>query len=336
MSDKDYYGILGVKKDASADEIKKIYRKLAKELHPDKNPNNSEAEERFKKVSEAYNTLSNEEKRREYDQFGGKNQRFRHQSEAQRYQAPPRVGETMQLLIKLTIEEVYAGLKKRYKYNHDQSCGDCSGHGGTESHNCENCGGNGVVMQVFNTPMGQIRQMFPCPLCEGVGLRYTNTCKTCSGAGVKSVEEVIEVDIPSGVQEGMTFVMSGKGHAIKSGQNGDLHINIMELPHKVYTRNGSDLRMNLKLTYPQMVLGDKVELETIDGSRIRVTIPEYSDVGHDLRIKNKALKTYNKDFRGDIIITLGVDIPKELDDDTKALIIDLKEKLESKVATTKS
>lgn len=327
MSKKDYYDVLGVKKDATEVEIKKSYRKLAKEYHPDKNPDNKEAEERFKNIAEAYETLSDTEKRRNYDQFGHNQQRSRVTREQYHYQAPQRVGEHMQLLIKVTLEEVYTGIKKRYKYNRNVSCGECSGHGGTDANNCHTCGGTGMVMQILNTPIGQIRQMFPCYTCEGTGLTYTKPCTSCNSSGVKVKEEVVEVDIPSGVQEGMSFIMSGKGHAIKGGIDGDLHINIMELKHDYYVRNGSDLRITIKLSYPQLVLGDKIEIITIDGGKIRFTIPEYSEVGSDLRIKDKGLKMYNKDTRGDIIVTLGISIPKEVDDDTKALIIDLKEKL---------
>lgn len=325
MNKKDYYEILGIKKGASEDEIKKSYRKLAKELHPDKNPDNKEAEERFKAVAEAYETLSNTEKRQNYDRFG--HSRGMNNREQYHYQAPQKVGSNMQLLVKLTLEEVYTGINKRYKYNRSVSCETCNGNGGLESDNCGNCGGSGVTVQVFNTPIGQIRQAFPCHVCEGSGLTYKKECSSCNSSGVKYVDEVVEVDIPSGVQQGMTFIMNGKGHAIKGGVNGDLHINIMELKHDVYIRNGSDLKLNLKLSYPQLVLGDKVDIKTIDGTKIRFTIPEYSDVGTDLRIKNKGLKTYNTDVRGDIIVTLGVDIPKELDDETKDIIINLKEKL---------
>jgi len=327
MSKKDYYEVLGIKKTASDSEIKQNYRKLCKQYHPDKNPDDKTAEENFKNIAEAYEVLSNPEKKANYDQFGHNNPRNRQESHMNNYQAPPRVGEDMQLIIKLSLEEIYRGIKKQYKYNHTVSCDVCGGHGGTEANNCGTCGGSGFIMQAFNTPMGQIRQMFLCPTCDGTGLIYNKKCDACNSTGVKNVEEIIEVDIPSGVIDSMTFVMSGKGHAIKSGQNGNLHVRIMELPHPLYVRNGSDLKLKLNLSFPQLVLGDKVEVDTIEGSKIRINIPEYSDVGSDLRIKNKGLKAFKNDSRGDMIITLNIEIPKELDDETKALIIDLKEKL---------
>jgi molecular chaperone DnaJ len=325
MSKGDYYEILGVKREASIDEIKKAYRRLAKELHPDVNPDNKEAEERFKEVSEAYEHLSDQTKRAKYDQFGHNVGSGRHSSRYEHVmRRQPVVGETMSLLLKLTLEEIYSGVKKHYKYKRNDKCDTCSGIGGTDIQNCGTCGGNGVVASQINTPFGNFTQVLPCNACGGNGTTYKIECKTCKGSGVKSVEETINVDIPSGVQEGMTFVMAGKGHAVKGGECGDLHINIMELPHKQYSRSGSDLKMNLKLSYSQLVLGDKVDIDTIDGGKIRITVPEYSDVGTNLKVQNKGLKPYNKDTRGDIIITLGISIPKEINETMKDLLTKLK------------
>jgi molecular chaperone DnaJ len=239
-----------------------------------------------------------------------------------------RTGNDMQLIVKVTLDDVYNGVKKTYKYKRNDKCTDCNGIGGHDSHNCNECGGSGVILQTFNTPFGQISQAIPCYSCEGMGTTYDRQCTTCHGSGVKQVEETIEVEIPSGVVEDMVFVMNGKGHGIKGGDNGDLHIKIHELPHSTYLRSGNDLKMTLKLQYPQLILGGKVDIDTIDGGKIRMTVPEYSDVGSQLRIQNKGLKAFNSETRGDVLITLSVDIPKTLDDDTKALIIDLKEKLE--------
>ena len=336
MSKKDYYDVLELKKGATIDEIKKSYRKLAKKYHPDINPDDKSAEDKFKEISEAYETLSDTDKKQKYDQFGhgGQPQNpfggrggfgnfdfggFNHPVE--------RVGESMNLLLKLTLEEIHTGVKKKYKYNRNDSCGVCSGHGGTDIDDCTTCNGIGNITRIMNTPIGQIRQSQTCPTCSGIGKSYKVQCGSCNGSGTKTIEEVIEIDIPAGVQEGMTFVMSGKGQAVKSGKSGDLLINVMELPHSDYIRNGNDLRMTLKLKFPQLVLGDKVEVETIDGGKIRVSIPEFSDVGSNLRINGKGMKFYNQNQRGDIVITLSVDIPKEIDDDIKSLLIDLKEKL---------
>jgi molecular chaperone DnaJ len=341
MSKKDYYEVLGLKKSATGDEIKKAYRKLAKEHHPDKGG----SEDKFKEISEAYDTLSDSDKKANYDRFGhskgGQQDNpfggFRNPFRGGFTGAPqPRFGNHMSLLVKLTLEEIFTGAKKTYKYSRKVKCGTCKGHGGEDIVDCGVCGGSGHVLNVYNTPVGQIQQVSQCDACSGLGTTYTKQCKTCNGHGLVDGTETIEVDIPAGVIEGMTFVMEGKGHGIRGGNEGDLHIKVHEIPHKTYTRSGSDLKMTLKLSYPQLILGDKVDIETIDGSKIRISIPEHSDVGNNLRIPYKGVKTYGKDGRGDVMITLGIDIPKTIDDDTKSLIIDLKEKLSKNVATNKS
>lgn len=338
MSKRDYYEILGVKKDASPDDIKKAYRKLAKEHHPDKGGD----EQMFKEISEAYENLSDSQKRANYDSFGHNGQQ-RQGNPFSGFRNPfsgfggfddsnnVRVGPDMSLTIKLTLEEIFSGTKKTYKYNRKTKCNTCDGHGGTDIKNCTVCNGSGKIINEIRTPMGFIHQVMSCHNCEGIGKKYTTQCDTCKGQGVVDTTETVDVNIPSGVLEGMTFVMEGKGHAVKEGIEGDLHIRIHELPHKTYIRSGSDLKMNLKLTYPQLILGDKVDIDTIEGGKIRISIPEYSDVGSNLRIPFKGITTYGKDGRGDILITLGVEIPKNIDDETKELIINLKEKLKKNV-----
>lgn len=347
MDKKDYYEVLGLKKGANASEIKKAFRTLAKELHPDKGGD----ENAFKEVNEAYEVLSDNDKKQKYDQFGHEGPRpggndpfgfggfrngFAGFSGFQQQHPAERFGDNMSLNIRLSLEEIFNGVKKTYKYTRNDSCDSCGGHGGTDIDNCGSCNGSGVITRVLQTPIGMMQQSMPCPTCSGLGKSYKVECGKCNGSGTKIIEEKIDVDIPSGVQEGMTFVMKGKGHAIKSGKTGDLLINIQELSHKTYERSGNDLKLNLKLNYPLLILGGKVEIETIDGGKIRVSIPEYSDVGNNLKIQKKGMKFYNQDQRGDIIITLNVEIPKDLNDDTKALLIDLKEKLEKNVVTTEN
>jgi molecular chaperone DnaJ len=344
MNKKDYYEVLGLKKGASASEIKKAFRTLAKELHPDKGGD----ENAFKEVNEAYEVLSDTDKKRKYDQFGHEDSRgggqdpfgfagFRNGFNGfggyHNQQPAERFGDNMNLLIKLTLEEIYTGIKKTYKYSRNGSCTACDGHGGTDIDNCGTCNGTGMHTRILQTPIGMMQQSMQCPTCSGLGKTYKVQCGVCNGHGTKTTEETIEVDIPSGVAEGMTFVMSQKGQAIKGGKCGDLHINVQEIKHKQYQRSGNDLKLNLKVNYPLLILGGKVEVETIDGGKIRVSVPEYSDVGGHLRIQGKGMKFYNQDKRGDIHITLGVDVPKDLDDDTKSLLIDLKEKLEKNVGT---
>jgi len=337
MSKRDYYEVLGLKKGAQPDEIKKAYRKLAKEFHPDKNQGDKESENKFKEISEAYEYLSDADKREKYDRFGhnqgggygGRNMEDMFEQFGHRFRKQPRVrvGDNMSLLLKLTLEEIFSGVKKTYKYSRNVGCTDCGGHGGTDTHDCSDCNGTGVRTQVYQTSTGYIQQQSACTSCDSTGKKYTTICRSCGGKGLKNVEETVDVEVPSGVQEGMIFVMDKKGHGVKSGIEGNLHIKIMEQKHKTYVRSGADLKLNLKLQYPQLVLGDKVEIETIDGSKIRISIPEYSDVGNNLRIPYKGITIYGKEGRGDVIITLALDMPKELNDDVKEAVINLKDKI---------
>jgi molecular chaperone DnaJ len=342
---KDYYELLelskndkNLSKDEFKSKLKSNYKKLCKIHHPDKGGD----ENAFKEVNEAYEVLSDNDKKQKYDQFGHEGQQNQQRNPFGGFdfngfqQSPERFGYNMSLNIRLTLEEIYTGVKKTYKYSRHDSCDSCGGHGGTDIDNCGSCNGSGVITRVLQTPIGMMQQSMPCPTCSGLGTTYKVQCGKCSGSGTKTIEEKIDVDIPSGVQQGMTFIMKGKGHAIKSGKCGDLLINVQELLHKTYERSGNDLKLNLKVNYPLLVLGGKVEIETIDGGKIRVSIPEYSDVGSNLRIQKKGMKFYGQDQRGDVVITLNVEIPKDLDDDAKSLLIDLKEKLEKNVATTEN
>ena len=324
MSKRDYYEVLGLKKGASDSDIKKAYRSLAKKLHPDAGGD----EEAFKELSEAFEVLSDSDKKSNYDNIGHQSQQRRGSRSERRYHnfhPEQRAGDNITLLIKITLEESFTGTKKTYKYKRNDKCDICSGHGGTDIHECSSCGGRGFIIQQIQTPMGVFSNMFPCGNCNATGLIVKTPCDTCKGSGLKSIEETIDVNIPSGVQEGMTFIMTGKGNAIKGGgEVGDLHINILELPHDVYVRNGNDLKITLKLSYSQLVLGDKVDMQTIEGTKIRITIPEHSDVGSNLRIQNKGMKAYGKDNRGDVVITLGIDIPKTISSEAKEIIEKLK------------
>jgi molecular chaperone DnaJ len=337
---EDYYKVLGIDKSAEPNDIKKAYRKLAKEYHPDKNPDNEEAEVKFKEVSEAYEVLSDVDRKAKYDRFGHNNHEHTgfgfddisaHFHEFfNRQHNQQRVGQTLNLVVKLTLEEMFHGINKKYQYNRHISCNDCGGHGGVDEYVCPVCRGNGMITQVFHTPMGHIQQSSPCGTCGATGKQHRNKCGTCNGSGLRHVTETINIEIPHGVYDGLTFTMQGKGEGIKSGIQGNLLIKLMELPHKVFIRNGNDVKSILKLSYPQLVLGDKVEIDTIEGTKIRISIPEYSEVGRDLRIPYKGFSIFGKDGRGDMVITLSIDIPKNIDDNVKEAIINLKEKLSNK------
>jgi molecular chaperone DnaJ len=340
MNKRDYYEVLGLNKNASADEIKKAYRKLAKEHHPDKGGD----ENLFKEISEAYEVLSDETKKSKYDQFGHSNnnmgghddmfsgfndmfsQFFRQKQKRERF------GDNLTLTVKLTLEEIFEGVKKKYNYNRNVSCGDCSGHGGSDSIQCPSCNGTGQIRHVNNTPFGFMEQISDCNVCNGIGTTFKTACNTCNGNGLNKKQEFVEVDIPSGIHNGMSFVMKGMGNAIKSGKAGDLIVNVIELPHKDFIRTGNDLKLNLKLQYHQLVLGDKVDINTIEGNAIRIPISEYSKIGQNLRVPFKGLKEMSTGKRGDLIVNLDIEMPSKLDDDIKDVIINLKEVCEKKQA----
>ncbi len=334
MSKKDYYEVLGVTKEASASEIKKAYRKLAKEHHPDKGGD----ENTFKEISEAYEVLSDDDRKAKFDRFGHQEDGgghggfdFSEMFNQMFNQRRTRVGENMSLTVKLSLEEIYTGAKKKYNYARTTKCTPCGGHGGTDVVDCAHCHGRGIVIHIQNTPMGTFQHQSPCGHCSGSGNSYTTPCETCNGKGIQSITETIEIEIPSGVFDGNSFQMRGKGHGIQGGEDGDLYINIHEIPHKVFTRSGADLKMNLKLDYHQLVLGDKVEIDTIEGGKIRISVPEYSDVGTNLKIPFKGVSQLGKEGRGDLLITLGVIIPKSLTDEQKEVVIELKDKLTQEI-----
>jgi len=329
MDKKDYYQILGVEKNSSMEDIKKAYRNLAKQYHPDKNPNNKEAEEKFKEISEANEVLSNTEKKSNYDKFGNNSKRNYSDNDPfgdlfRRKQTP--VGEHVRLFVNLTLEEIFTGVKKTYKYNRNVSCDDCNGFGGSGVKTCGGCDGSGNIITQINTVFGSFRQQSICSTCNGSGSSYETVCKTCVGNGVKSQEETIDVEIPWSVINGMVSVLVGKGHSIKGGVSGDLHISLFEVKHNLFTRNNNDeIGYNLNLSYAQLVLGDKVDIPTIDGGKIRITIPPYSQIDSNLRIQGKGLKIYQRENRGDMIIVLNIKIPKIISEAEKKVLEQLKE-----------
>ncbi len=328
MGKRDYYEVLGLSKGATETEIKKAYRNLAKEHHPDAGGD----EAKFKEIAEAYETLSDTKKKEQYDVYGhqtGPNSQQRNPYSGfgdfmnhhfNSFTNLPKIGPNLTLLLKLTLEEIYSGVTKKFKYKRQMSCEPCGGKGGIDATTCSGCNGTGEIIKLIQAGNNHIRFGQPCHICEGSGNVYASNCNTCNGQGVLNAEETVEVEIPHGIHDGMSFGMKGKGHAIKNGTSGDLIINFMVLSHKTFVRNGDDLRVNLKLSYPQLVLGDKVEIETIEGGKIRVAIPEYSKVGDSLRLKDKGLKTFEKETRGVMIVTLDIQIPTSITDEERELI----------------
>ncbi|HPW89788.1 MAG TPA: molecular chaperone DnaJ [Paludibacteraceae bacterium] len=359
MEKRDYYEVLDVSKSASADEIKKAYRKKAIEYHPDKNPGDKAAEEKFKEAAEAYEVLSDPQKRQRYDQFGhagmgnaggfsggGMNMEdiFAHFGDifgghfggsfggfggfgGSRGQRVNR-GSDLRVKVKLTLAEIATGVEKKIKVNKYVSCSHCGGNGARDSHStktCDTCHGSGHVTQVQRTFLGQMQTQSVCPTCGGEGKIITEKCTHCSGEGVVRAEEVITIKIPAGVAEGMQLSMQGKGNAARRGGiNGDLLIVIEEEKHPELIRDENDLIYNLLLSLPMAILGGTVEIPTVDG-KVKVKIDKGTQPGKVLRLRNKGLPDVNRYGTGDLLVNIGVYIPETLSSEEKKVIEKLDE-----------
>jgi molecular chaperone DnaJ len=346
MAKRDYYEILGVSKTASDKEIKKAYRKIAKENHPDVKPDDKEAEELFKEAAEAYEILSDEQKKANYDRFGHQGQRmgghgFSEESMEDilrnfaRQNRPTRKGQDLRINIKLSLEDILNGTKKKIKYKKLENCSSCGGLGSP----CGTCHGMGSVIQTQRMGNHVFQTQTTCPTCRGTGQvpsDSTRKCGKCKGQAVTPTEVQIEIEIPQGVKDGMQLVQEGGGHATFAGVDGNLVVIITEKQHENFIRSENDLKVNLKLSYSQLVLGCKVDVPTIDGGMIRATIPPHSKVGDNLRIPEKGMKPLQGPYfagitRGDMILIIGIEIPKNISDEERELLEKLEE-LKNKVA----
>lgn len=348
---RDYYEVLEVSKTASADEIKKAYRKKAIQYHPDKNPGDKESEEKFKEAAEAYEVLSDEQKRAQYDRFGhnapggfgggggggfsmddifsqfgdifgghfGGFGGFGGSSGGRR----TRRGSDLRVKVKLTLKEVAQGVEKKIKVNKYVSCSHCSGTGaenGTAYTTCNTCHGSGTVNRVANTIFGQMQTQTTCPTCQGEGTSITKKCPHCAGEGIVREDEVISIRIPAGVAEGMQLSMSGKGNAARrGGVNGDLLILVEEEKHPELIRDENDLIYNLLLSFPQAAMGSTVDIPTVDG-KAKVKIEPGTQPGKVLRLRSKGLPSVNGYGTGDLLINISVYVPEKLSDSEKNII----------------
>lgn len=356
MAKKDYYEVLGVPRNATPDEIKKAYRKLAIKYHPDKNMGNKEAEEKFKEAAEAYDILSNPEKRARYDQFGhaGINENggfrgggFSHMNmedifsnfsdifgegfggfTSSRGGRRVNKGTNLRIKVKLTLEEIAKGAEKKIKVNKFIKCSSCSGTGaanGSGYSTCGTCKGSGQVTRIVNTMLGQMQTTSTCPACGGEGRIISDKCKTCFGEGIVRGEEIISINIPAGVSEGMQLSVSGKGNAgPRGGINGDLIIQIEEVPHEKLKRDGNNLIYDCYISFADAALGTTIEVPTLDGLA-RVKIDEGTQSGKMLRLRGKGLPEVNGYGKGDLIVNLNVWTPQRLTSEERRILERLRE-----------
>ncbi len=346
MADKrDYYEVLGVEKGASADEIKRAYRKLAKKYHPDLNPGDKakEAEEKFKEVSEAYDVLKDDEKRQRYDQFGhaGVDSSagggfggfedifdlfgggFGGRSSRQNPNAP-RQGGDVQIRVDLTFEEACFGKTVEVNVRRSENCSDCNGSGaakGSSPVNCSACGGTGQVKTVQNSIFGQVQSVRPCSKCGGKGKIVTQPCSSCGGKGEVMKNRKIEVKIPAGIDSGQMVSVSGQGNAGKNGGPcGDLLVAVNVKKHKFFTRQGFDIVCEFPITFVEAALGAEIEVPTIDG-KVSYDIPEGTQSETVFRLKGRGVpRLHGGGTRGDQYVKIIVETPKGLNKEQKELL----------------
>lgn len=350
---RDYYDVLGVSKSADATEIKKAYRKLAMKYHPDKNQGDKEAEEKFKEINEAYEVLSDETKRRNYDQFGHEGVNGQGFGGAggfggqgfggfddifgdifgdmfgggfgggrPRRRGPER-GADIRQRVNISFEEAAFGKKVQVKINRSEECDECHGSGakpGTSKKTCSTCNGSGQVQSVQRTPFGNIASTRTCSTCNGEGEVIESPCTKCHGKGSIRKTKTIEVDIPAGIDEGQMIKLSGQGElGVRGGPRGDLYIEVNVKSHQLFTREGYDVYLEMPITFAQATLGDKIQVPTLDG-KVEYEIPEGTQTGTVFRLKGKGIPKLRSNVRGDQYVKVIVEIPKKLNDKQKELV----------------
>ncbi len=355
MAKRDYYEVLGVSRNASNEEIKKAYRKLALRYHPDKNPGDKSAEDKFKEAAEAYEVLSDDQKRARYNQFGhaglsGSGQGFGAGGMtiedifsqfgdifggfgfggfgSSRMSRSVNKGTNLRVKVVLNLEEIATGVEKKLKLKKYISCNNCSGTGaadGSAYSNCHTCHGSGQVTRISNTFLGQIQTSTTCPACGGEGKVITRKCPHCAGEGIIRDLEIVSINIPAGVSRGMQMTVTGKGNAARRGGiNGDLLVLIDEVKHPELIRDGNDLLYSLFLSISDAAIGSNAEIPTVDG-KVKIRIDPGTQPGKILRLKGKGLPEVNGYGKGDLLVNINVWIPKYLTKDEKRILVKLNE-----------
>jgi molecular chaperone DnaJ len=352
MADKrDFYEVLGLKKGASDDEIKKSFRKLAKQYHPDVNPGNASAEARFKEINEAYEILSDSEKKTRYDQFGHAGVDpsygggggggfggfggfgvdlgdifgtiFGGGRSSQSSRTGPQRGSRLQARVTLTFEEAAFGCEKEVSVSRIEKCDECGGDGckpGTSAERCSNCNGTGVVTSQQRTPFGTMQSTSDCPKCQGRGKIIKQPCSKCRGAGLVRKSKKITVNIPAGIDDGQTLSMRGQGNAgANGGAPGDLYVTAEVLRHALFEREGDAVIIDIPVSIVQATLGAEIEVPTLDG-KVKYTVPEGTQTGSVFRLRGKGIPSLRGGARGDQYVTVHVTVPTGLNAEQKDLL----------------
>lgn len=359
---RDYYEVLGVDRNATEDEIKVAYRKLAIKYHPDRNPGDKQAEEKFKEAAEAYEVLHDPQKRQQYDQFGfegpqgfadftgsmdmddifsvlgnifgghsGFGGGFGGFGGQQGGRQKVYRGSDLRLKVKLSLQDIASGVTKKFKVREDVVCDKCHGtgaEGGAQAETCPTCHGSGIVMRTVRSMFGVMQTQSECPTCHGEGSVIKNKCKACGGTGVVKGEKVVEINIPAGVEEGMVLNVHGKGNAgPRNGVPGDIQVMIEEEKNDTFVRDKQDVIYNLLLDFPTAALGGEAEIPTIDGKKIQLKIEPGTQPGKSVRMRGKglpAVRGYGSGI-GDLIVNMSVYVPKTLNRNEKKAIEELRE-----------
>lgn len=356
---RDYYEVLGVDKTASDDEIKSAFRRQAKKYHPDLHPDDKEAEAKFKEVNEAYEVLSNADKRAKYDQFGhaafdpavgggyseawsgfGGGSPFGGfgdifgdifgRSQTRSNPNAPTRGENLRQTLTITFEEAAFGCEKEIQYRREENCSQCGGTGaapGSSPQTCPTCGGRGQVTRVQNTILGTMQTTVPCSTCNGTGRIIKDPCKACGGSGrVRNIQKR-KIKIPAGIDDGQTIRISGGGDdGLRGGPKGDLHIGIRVKPHKRFVRDGADIHQNVTIPVTTAILGGAINIPTLEND-VKLNIPEGTPTQKTFRMKGFGIQKLNQNEKGDMYVNITVEIPRKLNEKQRELVARLAEEL---------